>query len=211
MKRIRQLTNAEHEKMVWDKFPFDLIRIRTDADGSCFFHAICKAFFKPYIMGKIEDKNFDRREFVRKLRSDLAKMLAVKIDPQDKNSKTYYETLSKGELPNIAQNIPEYSLENMQKELDSNLPISNIYNEFISDQLDIDLYILDSIKRDVYMTATDERILYKNRYSVVLLYLPGHYELVGLMHKNSNVETYFPPDSSFILRIRERMHELTKQ
>lgn len=210
MKRTKPLMNVEHEKLVWDKFAFDLIRIRTDADGSCFFHAICKAFFNPYIMGKINDETLNRREFVQNLRADLSKMLSTKVNPSDKNSKTYYETLSKGELPNIAKNMSEYSLENMQKELDSNAPISNIYNEFISDQLNIDLYILDSIKRDVYMTGTDDTILYKNRYSVVLLYLPGHYELVGLMHSNSTVETYFPPDSSFILRIRERMRELTK-
>ena len=211
MKRLRPLINDEYEKLKWDKvFPkLNMIRIRTDADGSCFFHAIAKAYFKPYIEGKINDKIFDRKEFVRNLRADFSKILGSKVHPEDKNSKTYYEILNNGELPQISEQMPEYTLENMQKELNSSSPISNIYNEFISDHLGIDIYILDGIKKDVYMTGTDDRLLYKNRKSVVILYLPGHYELVGLLrNKGEYIETYFSHDSPFILKIRERMDEL---
>ena len=66
------------------------------------------------------------------------------------------------------------------KELDSDRPVDNAYNEFISDQLNKDIYILDAVTQDVYMTGSDDNVLYKDRPSIVLMYLPGHYELVGL-------------------------------
>lgn len=215
---MKPLTNSEYEKLGW-KGPFEkfnLIRIRTEADGSCFFHSLAKAYFKPYIVGKIGDSSFNRKEFIQNLRKDLAMSLALKINPEDPQSKTYYQTLSNGELEKKSMEIPECSLENMQKELKNfTKPISNIYNEFISNQLNIDIYILDMKKKDVYMTGTDNRILYKNRKSIVVLYiegkkgLPGHYELIGLLHKRKNLETFFAPDSSLILAIRKRMNELS--
>ena len=169
----KPLTNVEYENLNW-KGPFEnfnLIRIRTEQDGSCFFHSLAKAYFKPYITGKVEDSPFNRKEFIRDLRNDLSKKLALKINPENSKSKTYYETLSNGELPKISEELPEYSLKNMQKDLNSSSPVSNIYNEFISNQLDLDIYILDLDKKDVYMTGTDDKLLYKNRKSVIILYI----------------------------------------
>ena len=147
---VKPLLNQEFEKIkIFDGF--DLVRIRVPTDGNCFFHSILKAYFKPYIVGKIDGEVFDRKEFIKNLRKDLAKKLAIRVDPRDKKSKTYYETLSNGELENISKDMPQYSLKNMQKELNSTSPVSNIYNEFISNELDIDLYILDADKKDVYI------------------------------------------------------------
>jgi len=207
---VKPLLNQEYEKIKIFK-EFDLIRIRVPLDGSCFFHSILKAYFKPYIVGKIDGEAFNRKEFIKNLRKDLAKKLGSRVDPRDKKSKTHYQTLSNGELENISKDIPKYSLKNMQKELNSSSPVSNIYNEFISNELDIDLYILDAEKKDVYMTGTDEDLLYKNRKSVVILYMPGHYELVGLMNSDQEVETLFSPNSKLIQKIRERMNELVKE
>ena len=203
---MRPLIKNEYEKLEWEGIfkDFNLIRIRTDMDGSCFFHALAKAYFKPYILGKIDNEPFDRKEFIKNLRKDLSKKLGMK-----KGNKTYYELLSKGELAKTSKEMPQYSLENMQKELDSYSPVSNIYNEFISNQLNLDIYILNSETKDVYMTGTDEILLYKNRRSVVILYLPGHYELIGVMYKDG-VETVFSPNSKFIGKIRKRMKELIK-
>ena len=210
---MKPLMDREFEKLQWDGWlkGFNLIRTRVPCDGSCAFHAIAKAYFKPYITGKsLEGGVFDRMEFIKNLRKDLSKKLALKVNPEDPKSKTYYQTLANGELESISKTMPEYSLENMQKELDSNTPISNYFNEFISDQLNIDIYILDAKKKDVYMTMSDLSLLYKNRQSVVILYMPGHYELIGLMQDQSYIETYFPPSHPFILKIRERMNSKVK-
>lgn len=207
---MKPLLNHEYENLKWEGVfdKFNLIRIRTDLDGSCFFHALAKAYFKPYILGKIDDQPFNKTEFIKNLRKDLSKTLALKIDPEDPDSKTYYSTLSNGEFEKISETMPKYSLKSMQKELKSSTAVSNIYNEFISDQLNLDIYILNSKTKDVYMTGSDNSLLYKNRRSVVILYLPGHYELIGLMDKNNNIETIFSPNSKFIKKINQRMTEL---
>lgn len=207
-KNIRPLTDVEFDYLEWKaNFPnFNLIRIRTPMDGSCLFHALCKAYFKPYINGQLSGEAFDKDEFIKNLRKELSKKLAQKID-----GKTFYQKLGKGELAKTAESMSEYSLENMQKDLaNSHKALSVIYNEFISDQLDKDIYILNAKTKDVYLTGTEDNILYKNRKSVVLLYLPKyhHYELIGIMHNNNNVETYFESDSNFIKHIRNRMSNL---
>jgi len=205
---MKPLINEEFERMKWDGFlkDFNLIRCRVETDGSCFFHALAKSYFKPYIVGKKDGEPFDRKEFIKNLRKDLSKTLGSKVDPQNPKSKTYYQILSNGELESISKSMPEYSLENMQKELDSSTPVSNYFNEFISNQLNIDIYILDSKTKDVYMVGADLKLLYKNRRSVVILYMPGHYELVGLINDESSyIETYFLPNHPFIAKIRERM------
>lgn len=214
---MQPLTQIQREPLNWSgDFRFEgMIRIFVPKDGSCFFHALASAYLKPYIIGKIGDKHLNRSRFIRQLRSDLAKKLGSRVNPLDPDSPTHYETLSNGELPKIAETLPEYSLENMQRELDSVSWISNIYNEFISDELNFDIYILDGEKQDVYMTGTEDRLLYKNRHSIVILYLPGHYELVGVVGNESRsqsrsdyVSTVFEPTSPFITAIRDRMNQL---
>jgi hypothetical protein len=209
---MKPLMNEEFEKMKWPGFlkDYNLIRTRCETDGSCYFHALAKAYFKPYITGKKDGEPFDRKEFIMHLRRDLAKTLASKVNPQDPKSKTYYATLANGELENISKAMPEYSLESMQKELGSSSPVSNYFNEFISNELNIDIYILDSKTKDVYMTGTNMELLYKDRRSVVILYMPGHYELIGLMNDESYIETYFPPTHPFIIKLRERMQSKMK-
>ncbi len=211
---VRYLTNSEYENLDWrDPFGYEgLVRIRVPTDGSCFFHAIAKSYFKPYITGKLNGKPFNRKEFIKKLRKDLSIKLKTRINPSDPQSPIHYQVLSRGKLPEFSKSVPAYTLENMQKELDSDHSVDNVYNEFISDQLDKDIYILDMIKRDVYITGYDDEILYKGRTSIVILYLPGHYELVGL-DNDGTVQTLFDPDHDLIRTIRGRMEavRLAKQ
>ena len=206
-RKMKPLMDTTFEKMEMGKFleGFNLIRVATFLDGHCYFHAIAKAYFKPYIMGKVGDQVFDRQEFVKNLRRDLSIALGNKVNPQNPKSKTFYQTLANGELEEISKAMPEYSLENMQKELNSNTPVSNYFNEFISNQLDVDIYILDARKKDVYMTGSDLKLLYKGRKSIVILYLPGHYELVGLMENSTVIETCFSPTHPLISSIRSRI------
>ena len=209
----KPLMDNQIENLNWSA-PFGyegMVRIRIPGDGSCFFHALAEAYCEPYIMGKSSNgEPINRKQFIKDLRKDLSIKLGSRTVPEDLDSPTYYDELSRGNLKEFSMSLPEYSLENMQKELDSDLPVSNLYNEFISDQINKDIYLLDMVKRDVYITGKDDDILYKNRKSIVLLYLPGHYELIGLYQKREkNYKTLFSPDHDFILYIRSRIVELT--
>lgn len=218
------LVDSESESLLWQKGPFwfpGLVRLRTIADGSCFFHAIANAFYQPYRVGMIQDQVFDRIDFIRRLRADFATKLASpnigdkkdgfnrtgcrgKIQHGHSPIKTYYETISRGQLPILAKDHARYQLANMQKELNSFLPVDNLYNEFISNILNKDIYLLDLRTHDVYVTGSDMDILYKGRPSIVILTMPGHYELVGLDQGNG-IRTLFDPKSDLIQAIRNRM------
>ena len=88
------------------------------------------------------------------------------------------------------------------------------------------------------MTGDDDDILYKNRESIVVLYRPGHYELVGIedpitvsalriligtratarrirfvteRRVSNHIATLFSPQHPFIRAIRQRMKEIRRQ
>jgi hypothetical protein len=148
------------------------------------------------------------------MRQDIAYSLAQKAEikttrvPSKKETKTNYDILGNGSVKSMAETLPMYSLENMQKELNSNSPVSNLYNEHISNMINKDIYILSADKKDVYMFGDDYSLLYKNRDSIVIIYLTGHYELVGLRDQEGVEKTLFSYKHPFIQLIRERIETL---
>lgn len=187
-----------------------MVKVPAIADGSCFFHAFVQSFYIPYKTQSYEGKPLNRREMIKSLRIDLSNKLAEKIDKTDPKGKTYYGVLSNGKLKELSKKFDSCKLKNMQKELASNSPVSNTYNEYLSMIFDKDIYLLNGKTKDVYMTGTDMDLLYKGRNSVVLLVTPGHYDTVGIK-ENGAVYTLFSPTHPFILQIKERMMQKTKK
>jgi hypothetical protein len=91
----------------------------------------------------------------------------------------------------------------MQQLLASNQHIGYGYMEYISDQVNKDIYILDGQRQDVYYN--NELNLIKGRKSIVLYYANQHYETVGLRNVRGAVETHFSPDHPFIQFLRRRL------
>lgn len=204
-KDMTPLMHAEFQPFSWPSLPIPgLVRKRTIADGSCFFHALCDSFFEPYVNQLFDGRATSRRDIVRSLRRDLSARLSEPIDPLDPASPSHYDSL------HLAREFPECSLKNMQRELAGSGPVSNLYNEYISNVLEKDIYILDFDKQDVYATGDDTAVLYKRRPSIVLMYSPGHYELVGRMTTNGELETLFHPDSQLIQAIGLRLRSKQK-
>ena len=102
------MSGQKHLKWVGDFSYPGMVRKNTIADGSCFFHAIFKAYHVPYIEGVINDTPFDRKDFVQKFRKELSVRLTEKSS--DEPSKTNYETLSRGEWPGMSKDNDIYSL-----------------------------------------------------------------------------------------------------
>ena len=197
---MQPMLSAQYQDLQWNLYP-GLVRVSTIADGSCFFHAIARAYFEPYILGRLGNRPIDRSVFIQDFRRDLARKLAQPIDPLDPTSPLYYDTLSRGRLEEMSKSLPQLSLDSMVAELDSRAPVDNKYNEFISNLLGKDIYLLDYPRRRVYITGDDDDILYKSRPSIVLLVTPGHYDLVGL-RTSSGIQTLFPPSHDLITKIR---------
>lgn len=181
----------------------NIMSLDTIGDGSCFFHALTMSFFAPYMNNTI-----NRQKFVRELRKNLADELSNKISPI--SNLTYYEKISEGQLPELSKIMPEVSLEHMKGELNSSRYVSNIYNEFISDALNRDIYLINYETKDIYMTGTKISNLYKNRPSTIILYKPGHYEVIGYLENNSTLRLSFNPDHPYIIKLKMRIQELSK-
>lgn len=190
----------------WKEYEdFQMVAIYTIGDGNCYFHALTHAYYIPYRTQSLQGKTVSRREIVRNLRNSLSVRLGEPVDPLNPNGPTFYDQLSRGKLYEFGKSVPEYSFEEMRKRLRSSSAVGNEYNEFVSDQLNKDIYILDGQKEDVYITGDDDDLLYKDRSSIVLLYLPGHYELVGIQDKNGKIQTYFASTHPFIQFLKNRM------
>lgn len=198
------------EPLNWENYSFKfphMTRMGTYPDGSCMFHAIALSYFIPYRRGRINEMVLDRGEFIKELRLELSTKLGDIIDETDPDSPSYYQVISRGGIESFGQYVPQYTLDAMKAELASSKAVDNAYNEFISDVLNKDIYLLDMVSRDVYVTGDDLDILYKERPSIVLLYLPGHYELVGIRNNNGDIKTLFSPDHPFIQSIQRRLME----
>ena len=193
--------NGIHFYMLsWDEgfitFP-NMVRFNIPGDGNCFFNSIAYAYLQSYKTGKNPDgSTFNRKEVINKFRYDLSRQL-----PE------HYNSLSRGKLLEISKEVPQYSLENMINELNSNSAVDNIYNEYVSNIYNKDIYLIDILTRDIYITGDDSDILYKDRESIVLLVCTGHYDVLGVMIDDSHIRTCFQYDDPFIELIRNRIKE----
>lgn len=174
----------------------NVVRFDTIGDGSCFFHAIALAYCQIYRLANTMSK----MNFVRDLRYQLSKSLG---ESESVGGLIRYDLLSRGKLREMSKDIPNFTLDTMQKELNSSTPVDNLYLELCANVLRKDIYLLDYNTKDVYRTGKDSELLIKNRDSIVILYKPGHYELVGTL-QGAKIITLFPYDHPFIRAIKSR-------
>ncbi len=186
------------------KYP-GMIKINVIKDESSLLHAVMTSIYDVYKNNKI-----NKCKFIQELRNNLAYKLKSYIDTNNQSS-IYYDTLSGGILGSISKIKPDVSLENMIKTLVSNDNIGIIYNEFISNIFNINIYIIDYDKKDLYMTGLNKNYLYKIRSSIVVLISDGYYDLVGLISNEHKIKTKFNINHPFIIMINKRMRELSKK
>jgi len=179
----------------------EFVSFDTIGDGSCLLHSILFCFNKKY-----RESSFrERILMVHHLRNCLAKVLEEK---NNITGETYYKELSRGEIEQLSKEVPELNLNSMQKYLSSRNYLNMFFLELISEQLDIDIYIINSHNGTIYMTG-DEDIYYKERRSVIIKYIDqAHFEAVG--YKGEKIETLFHKDSFIIKELRGIMKEKNK-
>lgn len=181
-----------------------LIVIPTIGDGSCFFHAILGAIYKPYI-------NTDNEAERRRIAYEFRRLFAELLGEEDDDGVRYYDRISRGQLGAISKELQDYSLESLQRHLsDPHFPVDFIYNELISDNLEIDIYIFDLSKRDLYILGDEIGFLYKNRNSIIIGYSPGHYSLMGVKN-GEKIDTFFDKDHEIIKKLNKRLMDIIKK
>lgn len=203
MTKSNILEDARNIKLVFNDIP-NLVVLSTMGDGNCFFHSVLRAFNTNYINAK---NISERVNMARSFRNALADLLE-EIDPL--TGKTYYSGLNMGKLEEFAGGVKEYSLAGLQKELRSSAPVDNIYQELISNSLNKDIYIIDGSRKDMYHVGSAFPLYYKGRNSIIIYYVPGHFEVVGLKHSNGDIDTLFTPEHPLIQACRDRLLKFFK-
>ena len=176
-----------------DKLPYHFISIDTIGDGSCLLHSVLYSFNNKY-----RNLNFNERI---KMSDNLRKNLSDVLEEME-NDKTYYQNLSRGEIENLSNVLEDMKLHNMKRHLCSRKWLNIFYLELISNQLDIDIIIVNEKNRKVYKTG-DNELLLRNRNTVIINYIEeAHFESIG-MKTSGGVKTLFSPDSQVIKDLKE--------
>ena len=175
----------------------EFIRIPALGDGSCMFHSILQAFNKTYI----DSDNREKQRIVRQVRNDLSDILDKKI-----GDSVCYDQLSRGSLKTFSKYVPEASLKNMKTALKGSDWGDYRFLELLSNIFEIDIYVFDKNKGDLYNTGDDE-LFYKNRDSIIILNSSNvHFDTVGLKTKNG-IRTLFDHDEPLIKKLRSKLYK----
>jgi len=207
---VRPLTTKSIEPITWSTgFTYPgMVRLRTLPDPGSLLHAVFNAFFVPYRSNQFNHNSepVGRKEMVNAYRTHLANRLTEPIDPSNTLSPGVYECLGRGKMKEYASIIKEYHIDVMRSELcDESFFLDDKYLELVSNEISKDIYVLNALTQDVHVfDHSDIEMYYKGRPAVVVLFLPGHFELVGIQKDNGDVVTHFSPTSSFVQALHDR-------
>lgn len=167
------------------------------ADGSCMFHSILQAFNKTY--NTLD--NTGKKNMVREFRNNLSDVLSEELD-----GVKIYDTLSRGELKEFSNFYPPASLNAMQRDLRSNTWGDIRFLELLTSILDLNIFIIDKYKSDVYHTG-DPELLYKHRDSIIILNINNvHFDTIGVETK-SGLKTLFNKDDSIVKLMLSKVYK----
>jgi len=165
-----------------------LVRIYTPPDGSCLFHALFNSFYKPYGDQCLNSNFISSDNIVKCFRHELSIFL-------DK----YYYTINNGNIAHYSEYVPEFTIDNMKKILDSHEYVGYGYIGLLSEVLDKDIYILNGDTQNLYISDELTLNIKGNRPSIVLYYQFSHYELIAICDNDYiDFKTHLSPSNSFI-------------
>jgi hypothetical protein len=195
----------------------NLVRIACIGEGSCFIHSFLKGFFREY-----QENNSARFRLntAAMLRRDLAILLMTEDSRYPGH--TYWETTGNGAFPrmvmtqiqdeSLIQDMGvDYSLAGLQRLFNSDYYLGQEIYEFISEILNIDVYIFLATREDlVHLSNTRRHGVQRN--AVVVIGNTYHYEVLAVdtlagqpetpgQRKTGGFQTLFPPDDPFIQAI----------
>ena len=161
--------------------PYRFVTIDTIGDGSCLLHSVLYSFNNKY-----RKLGFNERiKMSDTMRRNLSEVLDEKED-----EKTYY------------QNLKEMDIGYMKHHLCSRKWLNMYYLELISNQLDIDIIIINEKNRKIYKTG-DNELLLKGRNTVLINYIEeAHFESIGMVTPQG-IKTFFSSDSQVVRDLRK--------
>lgn len=196
----------EPVKCQW--FTGNLVRIACIGDGSCFIHAVCKAFYPKY---QENNGSKDRLDMAAHLRRDLA--YTLNMESREYPGHTYWETTGRGIFPelligqllepnSILELQQSYSLQGLQRMFNSSIWLGDASYLYISDMFGIDIYIMIGVEDDLIpVSNTVRRGIARN--SIIIMGTTTHYEVIGL-DTGKEFQTLFTDDDQFLQAVRNK-------
>lgn len=161
-----------------------LLRYGNPQDGSCYIHAILRAFFAPYKKMTVAS----RSTFIIQLRKEMSQNYTEAI--HNAIGDGYFRT----------SEVPAYRYENMKASIaDPGFWIPQVLMEFIGDQLQTNVYILKGVDAEPYIFGDTASHVKPGRKNVVVYWInDNHYETVGQSESGNTVRTLFPDNHPLI-------------
>jgi SAM-dependent methyltransferase len=211
MDRSRKLRDDDTYAPVECTWFTDVVRITTIGDGSCFIHAVLKAFDGAYQSN--QKLNF-RTNRVQAVRRDLA----IKLGDPDPEypAHTYWDTIGdSGLVINTMRQLNDdeqirdadamYTLSGMQRLFNSTQYLGDEVYTFVAQMMGIDIFILSGKAHDIERHLTTHRTGI-NRPTIFVVATGnlltgdkscGHYETIGIM-TDQGIQTVFDHDHPFV-------------
>ena len=192
-----------HEMLVWSTSPVrykGLCRIRTPYSKDGIYHAILNGCSEFYRRKSINGFQVTCDKQVSMFRQELAHNLG-----SGRPGERPYDQLNKGTASAIASQSPEYSLRTMQRSLLVDGSIATHLMPFVCGMLGIDIIYISGLDRDVETMSMQAEQSIRRRPTVLLVYSRNHYELVGIMREDGDIDTCFHQDHPYIKLLRQRI------
>lgn len=164
-----------------------LLRYGNPQDGSCYVHACLRAFLIPY--KKLLDDQ--KQSTVTKLRRELAEAYTLE----------YHRTFGNGFFE--TSGLPAHRFETIKANLaDAGFWIPSYMMPYIGDRLKVNVYVLRGLGAEVYRFGESAAHIKPGRMNIVVYWInDSHFETVGLLIDNNQVQTVFGDDHPLIRAI----------
>lgn len=180
----------------------NLVRIATIGDGSCFIHAVMKAYDREY---QENNSGLYRSNAAAQMRRDIALMLSYSNPEYPEH--TFWASSALGAFPSILmQQIMneslvgelgiDYTIAGLQRLFNSNSYLGDEVYSFVSDALGVDIYVLRATRNDLF-PHLHTRKPGINRNAIVIIGNTYHYEVLAI-DDGKYFQTVFPPNDPFI-------------
>lgn len=199
--------SSYYHKLNWNSFKhYDLVKFFTLGGGNCLLHSILNSCFLPYRTGILDGKNTDRTIIVKNLRREIGESLTKK----DNNDKILWEKLYDGHMKEFSEEgVEEYSLNSMKSMFDSNQPLGDGALHLISELLNINIFIMDGVKKDLYVTNEYKYSIVNSRLKNIMIYYHnGHYELIGIERSKNEFITLFNNNCDIIQILLNKVNDM---
>lgn len=197
------ILDKPYEMLVWPNSPIRhprLCRLSAPCSKDGIYHVILNAISIYYRTQSYRGYKVSKDELVTLFRRELA--MSIGVGPPGRRP---YDLLGAGAARALSVDRVDYSMRAMQEQLMFEGFIPEYLISFVCDQIGHDIVYVSGLERDVASFPYQTEDAIKCRPTIIVLFTRNHYELIGLMNNDQDIDTVFDPNHLYIKLLRERL------